>query len=87
MKYSLKIKRSMVKIKLVCLSFRVGLDDASGVSYLHRGGDPAVEASSCHCVACFSWILEAMLSKSFLGDGPKRPSVSSPTKRKLLRCL
>ena len=42
-----------MKIKSVDWSFRVGLDDASGVSDLHRGGDPAVEASSCPRFACF----------------------------------
>ena len=49
MKYS-------VKIKSVGWSFRVALDvvdDASGVSDLYRGGDPAVEASSCPRVASF----------------------------------
>ena len=42
----------MIKIKSV-FDFRVGLDDASGVSDLHCGGDPAVEASSYPRVACF----------------------------------
>ena len=31
----------------------MGLDNASGVSDLHRGGDPVVDASSCPRVACF----------------------------------
>ena len=41
-----------MKIKSV-FGFRLSLDDASGVSDLHRGGDLAVEASSYPRVACF----------------------------------
>ena len=42
-----------MKIKSVGWSFRVGLDNARGVSDLHRGGDPAGRGESCPHVACF----------------------------------
>ena len=42
-----------MKVKSVGWSFRVGLDNANGVSDLRRSGEPSVEASAHPRVACF----------------------------------
>ena len=76
-----------MKIKSVGWNFRVGLDDASGFSDLHRGGDPAVKTSLCFRVACIGLDPRGDAVEELCWGWVEWAQRFQPDKAKLLRFL